>query len=345
MKLYREVGADAVFLTVDYLRQYVTGFHSSDGFVLIDDENCIFVADMRYFEAAQKFLLGSGIQVVEGSRERAETLLKGNKSVGIPFALTAYPEYVRLQEQGYSLVDCTPVFERAMSVKSEQEISFIQSACTVAEEAYLTLLPQIKEGMREREVAALLEYEMRKRGAEGVSFDTICAFGANSSVPHHQTGDARLRFGDVILLDFGCKINGYCSDITRTVLFGDDKKHEEFKRAYQEVYRAHMLVKEQAKANMTGREIDGLARESFKRANLEKAFTHSLGHGIGLNIHESPTLSPKSEQRIETGMTFSNEPGVYFAGKFGIRIEDSVYMTDEGICSFMQKTEKKLVIL
>ncbi len=343
--LSREVGADVVYLTTDYLRQYVTGFYSSDGFVLFNETQCTFVVDMRYAEAAQKALNGSAVEVLVGSRERAEALLKGYRTVGVPFSLISHAEYARLREQGFELIDCTAAFERATAVKSEEEIAQIQTACTIAERAFHALLPQIKEDMSEREVAAILEYEMRKRGAEGTSFDTICAFGANSSVPHHETGDTKLRFGDVILLDFGCKVHGYCSDITRTLLFGDDNRHEEFKRCYQAVYEAHMLVKERARVGMSGREIDAIARDRLAVAGIAEAFTHSLGHGIGLNIHEFPTLSPRSEQKIMEGMVFSDEPGVYFAGKFGIRIEDSVMMTANGIVSLMNESEKKLVIL
>ncbi len=344
-KIYREVGADVVFTTTDYLRRYLTGFYSTDGYVLLEKNKCILVADMRYAEAAQKALEGSGVEVVVGAREAAEELLKGNRRVGVPFPLISHSEFSDLQKKGFELVDSMQAFADAMMKKSERELDCIRLACEIAEDAFNALLPQIKEGMTETECAALLEYEMRRRGAEGTSFDTICAFGANGSVPHYETGNATLKFGDIILLDFGCKAGGYCSDITRTFLFGDDGKHERFKRAYEQVLKAHLHVQEQARAGMTGREIDAIARDCLKDAGLSDAFTHSLGHGIGLNIHELPNLSPKSEFVISDGMVFSDEPGVYFAGEFGIRIEDSCYMKDGRVCSFMHKTEKKLVIL
>ena len=199
--------------------------------------------------------------------------------------------------------------------------------------------------MTERECAARLEYEMRLGGAEGTSFDTIVAFGANASVPHHETGDTRLRFGDEILIDFGCRKEGYCSDITRTFLFGDDQKHEKFKELYAHVLRAHELFKEKFHAGMTGKEGDAIAREYFKEHGLDKYFTHSLGHGIGLNIHEEPRLSPKSSTVFADGMVFSDEPGVYFAGEVGIRIEDTVALQGGTVRSFMHKTDKKLIII
>ena len=199
--------------------------------------------------------------------------------------------------------------------------------------------------MTETEVAAILEYNMKVLGAYSTSFDTIVAFGAHAAVPHHETGATKLKFGDEILMDFGCKVNGYCSDITRTFLFGDDGKHGEFKKAYQAVLTAHNLVKETAKAGMTGKEIDAIARDFLDKAGYGKLFTHSLGHGIGLNIHEYPSISPKGETIVTDGMVFSDEPGVYAAGEYGIRIEDTVAFQGGKIVSFMTKTDRNLVIL
>lgn len=344
-KIYNATGADVLFVQTDYLRRYLTGFYSTDGYVLLDGEKCIFLVDMRYAEAAEKELAGSGVQVCLGTWEKTKELLSAYQTVGVPFSLISHSDYLMLSELGYTLVDCMPAFRDAMIIKSEEELASIARACEIAEDAFLALLPQLKAGMTERETAALLEYEMRKRGAEGTSFDTICAFGANGSVPHYETGEAVLKFGDVVLIDFGCKVNGYCSDITRTFLYGDDGKHERFKQAYEEVYKAHMLVKEKMTAGMTGKEVDAIARGSLKAAGLGEAFTHSLGHGIGLNIHELPNLSPRGELVLSDGMVFSDEPGVYFAGEFGIRIEDSCYLKDGKAVSFMHKTEKKLVIV
>ena len=182
--------------------------------------------------------------------------------------------------------------------------------------------------MTENELAAELEYLMRSFGASGTSFPTIVGFGENSSVPHHETGLRKLKFGDIILIDYGCKVGGYCSDCTRTFLFGDDKKHQRFKTAYAHVLKAHMLVKERLTDGMTGRQADAIARDYLKANELDKFFSHSLGHGIGVNIHEFPRLSTKSEDVLRNNMVFSDEPGVYFEGDFGIRIEDTVTLKD-----------------
>ena len=186
---------------------------------------------------------------------------------------------------------------------------------------------------------------MRYLGAQGLSFDTIVAFGPHAAVPHHETGETKLQFGDEVLIDFGCRVNGYCSDITRTFLFGDDGKHEEFKKAYAHVLKAHELAKEKIVAGMTGKEADAVARDYLKENGYGELFTHSLGHGIGLNVHEFPSVSPRGETKLENGMVFSDEPGVYQAGEYGIRIEDTVTLKDGKVVSFMSKTDRKLIVL
>ena len=338
-------GADALFLEQDFLRRYVTGFYSTDGYVICDGAACTFVADARYFEAAERQLSGGDVRVVEGGFERALQLVAGQKTLGVPFPFISRAACERLEERGFRLTDCMPALRDAMIVKSEREIALIARACDIAEEGLLATLPRLKEGMTEREAAAVLEYEMRMRGADGTSFETIVAFGAGSSVPHHETGDAKLRFGDAVLIDFGCKVEGYCSDCTRTFLFGDDGRHDTFRQMYAHVLAAHELVKETLVSGMTGREADEIARGYFRKHGLDKYFTHTLGHGIGLQIHEYPVLAFRSAQTLCDGMVFSDEPGLYFAGEFGIRIEDSVYLCEGKVRSFMHKTQHALLVL
>ncbi len=338
--------AAAAYTTCDYLRRYLTGFFTENGFVLTDKNGTRMFTDSRYTEAARKCLAGTDIEVVETDRHAtAEDILSPYQTVAIPFSQTFYPEYKRLEKTGVTLVDDSEAFTRLMSVKNESEIAAIQKACTIAEEGFLRLLPDIKEGMTETAVAALLEYQMRSLGAYSTSFDTIVAFGANAAVPHHETDNTRLRFGDEILIDFGCKVDGYCSDITRTFLFGDDKKHGEFKELYAHVLTAHNLVQEKLVSGMTAEGGDAIARDYLRSVGLASYFTHSVGHGIGLNIHEFPFLRPKGTEVLTDGMVFSDEPGVYFEGKLGIRIEDSVTLQNGRVKSFMNKTQKELIIL
>lgn len=346
-KIFDQVNADAVFTTCGYLKRYITAFETENGFVLIDKDGTYLYTDSRYTEAAHKLLDGTEVTVKEVDRFAGATeLLKKYKKVAIPFATTFYPEYKKIADLGVELVDAMPAFESAMTIKNDWELSRIQKACEIAEDGFLKTLPQIKEGMTETEVAAVLEYEMRMLGAQGTSFDTIVAFGAHAAVPHHETGTAKLKFGDEILIDFGCRVSGYCSDITRTFLFGDDGKHEEFKKAYGVVLTAHELVKEKVISGMTGAEADAIAREYLKAQGYGALFTHSLGHGIGLNIHEYPYVSPKgTEAVLKDGMVFSDEPGVYVAGEYGIRIEDTITLKEGKVKSFMSKTDRNLVIL
>ncbi len=344
-KVLRACGTEAVYTSCEYLMRYITGFAAENGFVIVDEKGTTLFTDKRYIEAAEKLFQDTDVTPVLYKQNEAVERLAAYKSVGISFDQTSHSEFVTLEKAGVNAVNVDEQFASCMAVKSEEELSHIARACEIAEDAFNALLPQIKEGMTETEVAALLEYTMRKLGAQGLAFETIVAFGAHAAVPHHQTGETKLRFGDEILIDFGCKVNGYCSDITRTFLFGDDGKHEEFKKAYVAVLSAHNLVKEKLQTGMTGIEGDAIARDYLTGQGYGALFTHSLGHGLGLNVHEFPSVSPRGNTILENGMVFSDEPGVYEAGKFGIRIEDTVTLKDGKVQSFMSKTDKNLVIL
>ncbi len=344
-KVWEACGVEAVCTSCEYMIRYLTGFVAENGLVVVDKTGTTLYTDKRYIEAAEKRFQGTDVTPVLYNQREALDRLKGYKSVGVSFREISHVEYLALEKEGISLVDIDEKFSETMQVKEAWELAHIQRACEIAEDAFNALLPEIKEGMTETEVAALLEYKMRKLGAEGLSFETIVAFGAHAAVPHHVTGDTKLCFGDEILIDFGCRVQGYCSDITRTFLFGDDNKHEEFKRAYACVLQAHELAKAQIRSGMTGKQADAIAREYLSAQGYGELFTHSLGHGIGLNVHEAPYLSPKREGVLSDGMVFSDEPGVYKAGEYGIRIEDTVTLENGRIKSFMTKTDRALIIL
>ena len=344
-KILNASGCEAVYTSCEYMMRYITGFAAENGFVIVDKDGTTLYTDKRYIEAAEKLFADTDVTPVLFTKAEALQRLATYKTVGISFNQTSHIEFTTLQDAGVNAVNIDKAFASAMAIKTEDELANIAKACEIAEDAFNLLLPEIKEGMTETEVAALLEYNMRKLGAQGVSFDTIVAFGAHASVPHYETGTTKLQFGDPILIDFGCKVNGYCSDITRTFLYGDDGKHEDFKKAYNAVLTAHNLVKEKLVSGMTGTQADAIAREYLKEQGYGDLFTHSLGHGIGLNVHEFPSVSPRGENVLLDGMVFSDEPGVYEAGKFGIRIEDTVTLKNGKVQSFMSKTDRKLVIL
>ena len=336
---------EAVCASGEVIIRYITGFVAENGLVIVDKNGTTLYTDKRYIEAAERRFQGTDVTPVLYSQKEVLDRLKSYQSVGISFTETTHTEFLALEKEGIALVNIDEGLEKAMCVKSDWELAHIQRACEIAEDAFNLLLPEIKEGMTETEVAALLEYTMRKLGAEGLAFETIVAFGAHAAVPHHVTGNTKLKFGDEILIDFGCRVEGYCSDITRTFLFGDDGKHEEFKRAYECVLCAHELAKKRIVAGMTGKQADAVARDYLTEKGYGELFTHSLGHGIGLRVHQAPYLSPRQENLLEDGMVFSDEPGVYKAGEYGIRIEDTVTLKDGKIQSFMSKTDRTLIIL
>ena len=336
---------EAVYASSETLLKFIIGFEAENGFVIVDKDGTTLFTDKRYIEAAEKQFQGTDVTPVLFKPGEAIERLKKYESVGISFNGTTVSEFEALKKSGAKFENVDKALTQAMIVKNEWELENIQKACEIAEKAFIATLPHIKEGMTETQVAALLEYNMRSLGAEGTSFATICAFGAHAAVPHHVTGETALKFGDEILLDFGCKVGGYCSDITRTVLFGDDGKHEAFKKAYNAVLTAHNLVQENLRSGMTGVEADAIARNYLKEQGYGELFTHSLGHGIGLNVHEMPSISPKGENVLVDGMVFSDEPGVYVAGEYGIRIEDTVRLENGHVKSFMSLTSKELIIL
>ena len=344
-KILQLCGCEAVYTSCEYMMRYLIGFAAENGCVIVDETGSTLYTDKRYIEAAEKLFAGTDVTPTMYNRDEVLKRLAAYKHVGISFDQTAHIEYLALEKAGINLVNADEAFSTAMMVKNEWELDNIAKACEIAEDALNLLLPEIKEGMTETEVAALLEYNMRKLGAEGLSFPTIVAFGAHAAVPHHETGLTKLKFGDEILIDFGCKVNGYCSDITRTFLFGDDGKHEDFKKAYASVLKAHNLAQEKITAGMTGKEADAIARDSLRADGYGDLFTHSLGHGIGLNVHEKPGVSPRGEIVLTDGMVFSDEPGVYEAGQYGIRIEDTVTLKNGKVVSFMSKTDKNLIII
>ncbi len=345
-KVFREIKADAMLTASPDLRRYLTGFPSSFGFVYTDAQETVFFTDPRYAEGAKAALKDSYISVeVAQSEDSVLDFVKSRKikKLAVPLERITLPQYQKLRARRFRIVDSMPAFEDNMCFKTDEEIGFIAEACKIAESGYLDFLGSVKEGMTESEAAGLLEYYMRRHGAEDRSFETIAAFGKNTSVPHHAPGDTKLQKGMPVLLDFGCKYGGYCSDITRTFLFGNSGDGE-FKTVYEHVLEAHRIAAENIRAGITGQEADAFARDHLKKYGLDKFFTHSLGHGIGINIHEAPKLSARSLEILRNGMVFSIEPGVYFEGKFGIRIEDSVMLENNRVRSFM-KTDKKLAVL
>ena len=334
------------FLTADENTMwYFTRFKSSFGYALLTPSETFLLTDARYAEGAKKQTEGEvTVLTVNGQTlyPTLENLLKNAKRVGFQAERTTVQDYQDLQSLRKEFVAVDNGVYALSMVKTEKELSYIKRACEIAEGAYQKILPQITAGITERGLAAKLDYEMQMLGAEGTSFSTIVAFGENSAVPHHVPGERTLKENEPVLMDFGALYQGYASDITRTVFYGTP--NEKFRFAYNAVLGAHTLVAKTLKNGMGGKEADAIARNFLQAQGLGEAFTHSLGHGIGVNIHEYPRLTPTSTETLSDGMVFSNEPGVYFAGEFGIRIENTAYLK-KGVYHTFMKTDLTLTVI
>ena len=326
------------------LRRYLSGADIAEGFLLYGKTR-VYFTDMRYYIAAKKKLAGSGIiaarlndfnDIVAAVKEMQVN------TVYIDYKTTTVSEYKEYEKFFGKLPDCSEILSACRAIKNEYELKKVKSACAIAERAVKDAFRALRLGITEKELKSFLESRMAALGAEETAFDTIVAFGENSAVPHHETGDMRLTANSVVLIDTGCKINGYCSDITRTAFFG--KPDEEFLRAYQAVLNANLKAEEEIRAGITGKAADGIARDLLVSSGYGEYFTHSLGHGVGLEIHESPYLSPKSADVLTDGAVFTVELGVYIEGKFGIRIEDTCVMQN-GKAERLFKDDKSLKVI
>lgn len=335
----------AYLLTDRIMRKYFSGIDVQEGILLCLEGQKIYLSDARYFALLKEKLSGLNIAPVlyEGV-DTIKQILKQRKikNLYVDYSLTTVEEYNSYKELGFKVHDGSLEINKAIAVKDQEEISYIKKACDIAQTAVKDAFAFIKKGVTELEVKEFLINKMISLGAEGESFDTIVAFGKNAAVPHHETGEAKLLDNQVVLIDTGAKVNGYSSDITRTAFFGEPA--QKFVNAYNHVLKANLLAEQNVKSGMSTIDADKIAREYLKENQLDKYFTHSLGHGIGQNIHEYPYLSPKRQATIDNGMVFSIEPGVYFEGEFGIRIEDTVTL-DNGKIVRLFTDDKELICI
>lgn len=318
----------AYLITDRLTRKYFCGADIAEGFLLIVDGLTCFT-DARYFSAAKTVLSEAGVSAkLYGGLSDIKNFLKeiGTEVLFADYSRTTVKEFEEYKSFGFPVKDCSEKFEKLRSVKTESELINIEKACAIAEKAYYAAIKSIKVGMTETELKEKIENLMVSFGAEGASFETIVAFGANAAVPHHETGNSVLTENVPVLVDTGCKVNGYCSDLTRTAFFG--KPTEKFLKCYNAVLKANELAVENIRAGMTTDKADSIAREYLNENGLGGYFTHSLGHGVGLEIHEFPALSPRKSDELKDGTVFTIEPGVYIDGEFGVRIEDTVVLSD-----------------
>ena len=253
-------------------------------------------------------------------------------------------QYLKLckQLEHCELRICSDTIDSGRMVKDETELKKLQKAETIGDEAFTHILDVLKPGITEAEIALELEYYMKKQGASKLSFDSIIASGPNSSMPHAQVTDRKLRQGDFVTMDFGCIYQGYCSDMTRTVAIGEPS--DEMRKVYQIVLDANQRAMEQIAEGKKCSDIDALARDYIREQGYGEYFGHGLGHGVGLDIHEEPRFSPKCDVITEENMVITVEPGIYLPGRFGVRIEDLVVVKKNGY-EKLSKSNKELIII
>ena len=329
-KLSREkVGAFLVSKLVNV--RYLSGFTGSSAFILISSQDLFFVTDPRYGEQASSQIPPSFDLVVLKPGERLSSFIKGKgwSSVAVEDALTL-AQYNSLKEglEGMELVIWKGVVEAARKIKGPWELERIREAVALAQEAFSGLKERMHPGVVEKDFALELEFFMRRRGAEGVAFPFIVASGSRSALPHGEASSKTIDDGDLVVLDFGVRWRGYHSDMTRTLKFGEWQGWE--RDIYRVVLDAQQAALDAIGPGVEAKEVDAVARRIVEEAGYGEFFGHGLGHGVGLEIHEAPTLSPTSQDVLEEGMVFTVEPGVYLPGKGGVRIEDMVYLGSGG---------------
>ena len=327
-------------------RRYFSGVGIAEGFLLCA-ETSVYFTDLRYYSAAKDRISKAGITpcVYNGLDDVAAELKAQNiKTVYIDYTRTTLSEYEEYKNRfgDVEIADCSEEITALRRVKDESEMQSIKNACAIAERAVNDAFSHLYAGITEKELKKIVEERMMALGGEGASFDTIVAFGKNAAVPHHETGDAKLVRNQAVLIDTGAKVNGYCSDITRTAFFGEPD--DEFLKAYNAVLEANLKAESEIYAGISGKNADKIARDLLNARGYGKYFTHSLGHGVGLEIHESPYLSPKSDDILTDSTVFTVEPGVYIESRFGIRIEDTCIM-ENGKAKRLFTDDKKALII
>jgi Xaa-Pro aminopeptidase len=330
--------------------RYLCGFTGSAGLLLVEQSGSVFLTDVRYDIQAHEEVKGAKIVIARKAALAAlgDLLAKRRKrargwTIGIEAEHFTVAEKKRLNSltpSGIRLKDAPSVVERFRMTKDLHEIDLIKNAVQLGAKIFDRGLEVLRAGVKEVEVAAEMELAARRGGADGMSFDTIIASGARSALPHGRASTHTIRSGAFVVCDFGVILSGYCSDQTRTVWVG--KVGEDARHAYEAVRDAQQAAIEAVRSGITVGEVDAAARKVLKKAGLGRYFTHSTGHGVGIEIHESPRVAHGQTESLQPGMVITIEPGVYFPGKWGVRIEDMVVVTAGG-CDVLTPTGKELL--
>jgi Xaa-Pro aminopeptidase len=351
LKGMEEQGLDGLFLMGEANIRYVSGFTGGDSYVLFTTKKRFFITDSRYTEQAEQECFG--FEIVEhrgnspGLEETVARLCSEYhiKKIGFEQNFVTYEIYEKLSralKEKTDLVPTSGMVEEARLVKDEGEIALIRKAAEIADETFTYVLGLIKPGIKEKDIEIELEYQMKKNGASGTAFPTIVASGPRGSLPHALPSQRIIKQGDFITLDFGAVYQGYCSDITRTVCVGEPNQKQ--KEIYHIVKKAQEKGLQSLRAGIMGKDADKLVRNVIEKAGYGSYFGHGLGHGVGLEIHEEPFLNKRSEKVLTSGAVVTVEPGIYLPNWGGLRIEDTVLVTQKG-CETLTHSPKELIVL
>ncbi len=335
-----------------YNMRYLSGFRGGTGYLFLTKNRQVLLTDSRYTTQGQQESPDFEVITVSGKEPydvAIARLLKEEQvsEVGFEDQVMTYESVETLRHKlesqvEISLIPLTGTLDDLRQIKTKEELESIEKAEALGDMAFAYILNEIKPGMTEVEIALLLECYMRKNGAEGLSFDTIVASGENSAMPHAIPGQKKVECGELITMDFGCIVDGYCSDMTRTIVLG--KASDKQKEIYDIVLESQLRALEGIRPGVTGKAVDGLARDYIAQKGYGDYFGHGLGHSVGLYIHEEPRLSPKEENVLQPGMVETVEPGIYLPGIGGVRIEDLVEITGNGYKNYT-KSPKNLIEL
>ena len=341
----KSINLDALIVSNPINITYLTGL-KEEGILILGRKENFFITDGRYVEAVNSKLTIEDEIIVEDIRDLSQTdrenLFLFCENVGFEEHYVTYSKY---KEYMYkykinNLVETEKIIEKQRAIKDEEEIKNITKACNITDDCFEYLLNYIKIGMTENQIANAIERFFRINGADGLAFDTIVASGSNSSKPHAVPTDRKIENGDVITIDMGCKYNGYCSDMTRTIFVGEIS--EEVKKVYNLVLKNQMQTIKEMHEGTICKNLAKMVINDFEINGYD--LIHGLGHSVGLEIHEIPTLGSKSEAILKPNMIITDEPGIYIAGHFGIRIEDTV-IVGKSIGVPLTKSSKEIIII
>lgn len=346
LPFFESTNADAILITNLKNIRYFSGFSGSEGALLLTREKGWFLCDSRYTTQAEHEVHDLEIRKFSIKYEELCSLIKEEKlgRVACEGDHLVVADFIQLSKRltGSSLVAMEDSLAVVRSWKSSCEIRQLEEVAALSSQALLNTLPLLKPGITEKTFAMELEFEMRRNGADGIAFDFIVASGERGSMPHGVASEKQIQTGEMVTVDFGALKNGYHSDETITIAVG--QPDEELLKIHRIVKEAHDKAIESVKPGISCRDLDSVAREHIDKNGYGEFFGHGLGHGVGLDIHEKPTLSPRSVATVEEGMVFTIEPGIYLPGKGGVRIEDTVVVTQTG-CKVITNAPKELLFL